>query len=106
MNFRETEVTNKIKKSISKLDPDADVILFGSHARGDANTKSDWDILILIENDVFSKKLEKKYRDEIYNVEIEIEEPISTLLYSKKEWQNLHSLTPLFANIKKEGIIL
>ncbi len=106
MNFLEKEILYKIKHSIKRKDPNADVILFGSHARGDANSKSDWDILVLVDNDNFSRELEKAYRNEIYDLELEIEQPISTLLFTKKEWNTKYSYTPLFTNIQNQGIVL
>ena len=48
MADHEKEVTRRIKEKIMEKDPTAEVILFGSHARGDANKDSDWDILILV----------------------------------------------------------
>ena len=44
----EKDILNLIKKAVLKIDKSATVILFGSHARGDAHLESDWDILILI----------------------------------------------------------
>jgi uncharacterized protein len=44
--------------------------------------------------------------DEFYDLELEIGEIISPLIYSKTEWNSNHSVTPLFENIKKEGIRL
>jgi hypothetical protein len=37
-------------------------------------------------------------------VELETGAVISTLIYSKSEWNEKHSMTPLFENIQKEGI--
>ena len=41
------EILLKIKKTVSELDPEARIILFGSRARGDYGKESDWDLLIL-----------------------------------------------------------
>lgn len=37
-----------IKKQVKDIDPFADIILYGSRARGEERSDSDWDILILI----------------------------------------------------------
>jgi hypothetical protein len=42
--------------------------------------------------------------DTFYNVELETGEIISPLIYSKNDWFQNHSYTPLFENIEKEGI--
>lgn len=104
MNIKEKQIIALIKAKINRKDPDADIILFGSHARGTANENSDWDILILLNIPNVSRKIEQEYRHEIFDVELETGEPISTFVYSKSEWQTKYSVTPLFYNISKEGI--
>ena len=87
-------------------DPDAEIILFGSHARGDARQDSDWDILILLNKPTVSRTMEKEFREELFDVELETGQPISTFVFSKNDWEDKHSITPLYQNIKKEGIRL
>ena len=65
MNKREQHIINLIKARIRKKNPQAEVILFGSHARGEAELDSDWDILILLNNLNVSRKTEKEYREEL-----------------------------------------
>jgi predicted nucleotidyltransferase len=43
------EVLQEIKKTVLNIDSRAEVILFGSHARGDTHKHSDWDFLSVIE---------------------------------------------------------
>ena len=104
MNSREKYIMGMIKSKIQDKDPDADIILFGSHARGTANENSDWDILILVNSPSISRKKEQEYRHELFDVELETGEPISTFVYSKRDWETKYSLTPLFYNVSKEGI--
>jgi predicted nucleotidyltransferase len=66
---------------ISHQDPKAEVILFGSHARGQAGEESDWDILILIDGPKKNRLIEEKYRDEMFQLELELGEAISTFIY-------------------------
>ena len=44
--------------------------------------------------------------DEFYELELETDEVISPLIYSKEDWRSNHSITPLYENIKKEGVRL
>ncbi|OFX59545.1 MAG: hypothetical protein A2046_07270 [Bacteroidetes bacterium GWA2_30_7] len=104
MNLKEKYIIGLIKSKIQKKNPDADIILFGSHARGTANQDSDWDILILLNTSNVSRKTEQEYRHELFDVELETGEPISTFVYSKTDWETKHSVTPLYYNISKEGI--
>ncbi|MER3497893.1 MAG: hypothetical protein C4308_04290 [Chitinophagaceae bacterium] len=55
---------NEIKKAVLQIDHSADVILFGSWARGDFKDESDWDILILTSKHLslaFEKRNEGSY---------------------------------------------
>ncbi len=104
MNSKEKHIIGLIKLKIHEKNPDADIILFGSHARGTANDDSDWDILILLKTPNVTRKTEQEYRHELFDIELETGEPISTFVYSKAEWETKHSVTPLYYNISKEGI--
>ncbi|MCF8371171.1 MAG: nucleotidyltransferase domain-containing protein [Bacteroidales bacterium] len=95
-----------IGKRIIDKDPKAEVILFGSHARGDARVDSDWDVLILIDQIKQDRTIEKIYRDAMFELELEIGQPISTFVFSKMEWVTKHSATPLYKNIQTEGVKL
>lgn len=106
MTSREEFILNRISTTIRSKDPSAEVILFGSHARGTAHSESDWDILILVNDLNMNKSIEIEYRNKIYDVELEVGEAISTFVYSKQIWETKYSVTPFYMNIKKEGIIL
>ena len=93
---------SKIKESVKHFDNDAEVILFGSRARKDHSSFSDWDFLILL-NCSAEEVMKEQIRDELFEVELESEQVISTIIHSKSNWTDL-SITPLYENIKKEGI--
>ena len=44
--------------------------------------------------------------DNLYDLEIEVEEVFYPLIYSLKDWENKYKVTPLYENILKEGIEL
>jgi predicted nucleotidyltransferase len=92
---------NKIKAKVLQEDENASVILFGSRARGDYREDSDWDVLVLI-NKALDFTLKRKIRDDIYDVELEFEEPVSTIILEREKWKT-YSYTPLYKNIKDEG---
>ncbi len=102
----EKQVLELIKSAVRKKDPSAVIILFGSRARGQSTKNSDWDILILLDQINVNRLLEKEFRDELFEIELEIGEPISTFVFSKSEWESVHVVTPLYQNIKSEGILL
>ena len=105
MKQEDNYIAGKIRDSINVVDSKAHVIIFGSRARGDAERESDWDILILTDYTV-STDIEKKFRNKLFDLEIESGEVFSTFIYQKKDWNKRHKVTPLYRNIKKEGVRL
>ncbi|MDT3738600.1 MAG: nucleotidyltransferase domain-containing protein [Candidatus Kapabacteria bacterium] len=106
MKQKEQNILRRIKDCVRQKSPDAEIILFGSRARGESNKDSDWDILILLRQSIVNHSLEREYRDELYNIELSIGQSVSALIFSKNEWENKHRVTPLFDNIQREGINL
>lgn len=106
MNIKEKDLADLIKSKIHQKNPDAEVILFGSHARGEASVDSDWDILILINGININRQIERAFRDQVFDVELEVGEPISTFVYTRNDWETKYCMTPLYNNIKREGIRL
>ena len=105
MKQKDNYIAKQIKDSISIIDSKAQVIVFGSRARGDAKRESDWDILILTDYPV-STDIERSFRNNLFDLEIETGEVFSTFVYQKKDWDTRHKVTPLYKNIKKEGVRL
>lgn len=105
MDAAASRIVKLIKQNISEIDPGADVILYGSRARGDARNDSDWDILVLT-NYPIDLEIENKFRDHLYLLELETGEPLSLFLYSKTEWNTRQRITPYFENITQQGILL
>ncbi|HOI00558.1 MAG TPA: nucleotidyltransferase domain-containing protein [Bacteroidales bacterium] len=74
---------NKIKDSIHKEDSNAEAFLFGSRARGDYRQDSDWDIIILLDSPEVTNEIEDKFRDGLYDIELESGQITTTFIYSK-----------------------
>jgi predicted nucleotidyltransferase len=106
MSTHDQHILDLIKSTIHEKDAEAEVILFGSRARGQENKQSDWDILILLNTNEVNRETEKEYREALFEVALETGEAISTFVFSKQEWESKHLLSPLFQNIQKEGIYL
>jgi uncharacterized protein len=101
---RKEQILEKIVGVMNKTAPDSEIYLYGSQARGTSKKFSDWDLLILLNSQQVSFDLETRFMDELYEIEIETGEIISPLIYSKKDWADNYSFTPLFENIKREGV--
>ncbi len=99
-------ILNSIKAAIHKQDPSAIIFLFGSRARGDNRPDSDWDILILINNQSITNKIENDFRDVLYDIELETGQIISTFIYPRSYWNKKLRFSPLYESVKTEGIKL
>lgn len=83
----------------------AEALLFGSRARGDARSDSDWDVLILINGDRATGADFDKYAYPFVNYGWSIGEQINPLIYSFSDWNN-RSISPFYKNVQAEGVSL
>jgi predicted nucleotidyltransferase len=95
-----------IKQLVHNVDPKAQVILYGSFARGDNKKGSDIDILILLDKKNITYQDEKQIKYPLYDLEFDTGQIISPLVLSKSDWELRHRITPFYANVKQEGIEL
>ena len=104
--MNQERIKNRIFASIHATDPNAEAYLFGSRARGDFRPESDWDVLILVDENKVTNEIEDKFRDKLYNIELETGQIISTFIYPKDYWSNTLAYSPLYKKVKNEGIRL
>lgn len=95
-----------IRNCIHSRDPAAEAYLFGSRARGDNRPESDWDILILVDDHKVTPQVEDKFREKLYDIELETGQIISTFIYTKDFWNTSLAYSPLYENVYKEGLRL
>lgn len=104
--IKNKEILLKIKQLVGLTEPNATVILFGSHARGQNDKQSDIDVLILVDNDKITYSDEQRIKYPLYDLEFETGKIISPVIFSRNDWESRHTITPFYKNIKKEGIML
>ena len=105
MKFQ-SDIPTKINDAVKRFDPNAEVIIYGSRARGDSKILSDWDVLILLQSEKVTFATERELINLIYEIELDNNTVISPLIYSKSDWYINYKITPLFENVTREGIII
>jgi predicted nucleotidyltransferase len=103
MKTEKSSVLFRIRDLVKEIDPTADVILYGSRARGEEHPDSDWDILILVDSKT-DLDYERIFRHKLYDIELEVGEAFSVTVHNKNEWKSKYWMTPLYQNILREGI--
>jgi uncharacterized protein len=79
------------------------IIFFGSHARGESTQDSDYDILIVLDND-YSAKDENIILDLCYDINLKYDILIDAHLMSQREIKSIRGKQPIFVNALKNGI--
>jgi len=98
------EILSKVKGAVLKLEPSAEVILYGSRSRDDYRDYSDWDFLILLDGKVDTKRTDA-IRNALYEIELNTDQIISSIVRSRQEWNSpKYSVVPLRRNVEREGI--
>ncbi len=80
-----------------------EIVLFGSHARGESTRDSDYDILIVLDND-YSAKDENVILDLCYDINLKYNILIDAHLLSKSEMKSIRGKQPIFVNALKSGV--
>ncbi len=102
----EKQMLREVKAAVLRHEPNAEVILYGSAARGEHGPESDYDVLVLVD-----RRLSVEEEDEIdaavYEVELARGAVLSVMFYATGEWGSALVLaTPYRRNIEREGVAL
>ena len=106
LNDEERALLKRCSDIIRDIEPSAELILYGSRARGDAEPESDYDLLILIDGEANFKKEELICR-KIYPIELETGKALTAIVYNRQLWNgSLYRAMPFHKNIERDGAIV
>ncbi len=95
---------NRVKKAVLAVDPSAEVLLYGSRARGDARPDSDWDFLVLLPRQI-DDEITRTIRHALYDIEWDTGNVISCIVRNREAWDaGPLAHTPLRQRVAEEGI--
>ena len=96
----------QVKTAVCEIEMHAEILLYGSRARGESIDQSDWDFLILLDGKVDDKRTDR-IRHRLYEVEWETGEVISSIIRNKKKWNSMpYKSMPINQVIEREGVVL
>ena len=94
----------RVKKCVLKIEPNAEILLYGSRARGESHEYSDWDFLILVDGELDPGRIDA-IRHQIYEVEWDSDEVLSSIVRTRDDWKNpKYRAMPFFKNVIEYGI--
>lgn len=103
--MRRTDIVSAIGKRLREIYPEAECILYGSEARGEARIDSDIDLLILLP-DFQNTQLYISKRSEIsgmlFELSLTFSVEISPMILPRNVWQTRK--TPFTINVTNDGI--
>ena len=103
---KSSEVAQKVRELVVAIEPSAELLLYGSHCRGDCANGKDWDFLVLLDGPVDSARADR-VRHPLYKLSMEIGEDINAVFKDKQDWNDVkHKNVPLYERIRREGIAL
>jgi predicted nucleotidyltransferase len=101
---RQLEIVRLVKQTAQAILPDAEVILYGSRARGDYQLESDWDFIILTDEPV-TVRLEETIRRLMDNLSLDLDVVISAFIENRQYWSTaVAQASPYHQAVEREGV--
>ncbi|WP_405001252.1 nucleotidyltransferase domain-containing protein [Geochorda subterranea] len=93
----------QIAATVRRVVPGAEVIVFGSRARGEADPESDWDVLVLVDEPATPALYDRIHRP-LYGLGLANDMVISLIVQDRRAWESpAVRASPLYRNVRREG---
>ena len=99
----DSTLLSECKAAVQEVVPHADVILYGSRARGDEQHDSDYDLLVLADCDL-NMDIERAIVNQLFPLELRTGKVLTVLVYERTQWNSpLYRAMPFHTNVTREG---
>jgi len=106
MSTKNSRLLKKVRDKVHSIIPDAEIILYGSRARAESSTESDWDFLILLDRKP-DRQVVAELKDQLYELELENDIVLSSIIRSRHEWNSeLYSILPFKKEVERDGVVI
>ncbi len=102
----EREALLELRDKFLQRFSDAEIIIYGSKARGDDEKYSDIDLLILV-GSLVDRKLKEEITEILYDIELKYDVVFGVIVENRDFWNSpLANAMPLHWNIDRDGVLL
>ncbi|MBM3332845.1 nucleotidyltransferase domain-containing protein [candidate division WOR-3 bacterium] len=104
MSRKIRSVLNELRRRLKELYGDrlVKLVLFGSQARGDADSDSDIDVLVVLKGRVAPGQEIERTGEIVSGISLEHDVVVSCVYVSDERYRS--EWTPLFSNVRREGV--
>jgi predicted nucleotidyltransferase len=101
---KDKELLRRVKNVVRGFLPTADVLVYGSVARGTAGPASDYDILVLTDTQL-SRAREEEIDDALYELQLQEGVLIAAGFRTRCAWR-AKALMPFYQEVEEEAVVL
>ena len=102
---KKAQIVSLIRDTIRASEPTAQIILYGSRARGDAREDSDWDVLAIIDKPRLTLQDRSNLQFPVWDKGLALGQEINVFSYTRRQWEQAPPSLFKF-NVLKEGVTL